>query len=169
MAELPSDYELLKLVAANWTTQQIADRYGVTRQGVEYRLHNLNIRKKGPKSLITSILPWDITNHPKKRSLTNQAPFRGLRYFLQKRKGERLSNRAELDLRAFLNHVRDGKVLALDDSRGFVMVPREPRDGNLVVRWPEGVPQGPEVAYFELDLSQDDTEAEANSEQCQAS
>jgi hypothetical protein len=141
--------DLQKLLSAGKTASEIAAIYGVRVSTVSMRLSKMNIRLIGPGSPITDALPWDIAQHPDKKRLTNQAPFRGLRYYLRKRMGESLSERAELDLRAFLNRVRDGHVLALVEGDGFTYVPREGRDGRLVVRWPEGVPQGPNVALFE--------------------
>ncbi|MFC4501737.1 MULTISPECIES: hypothetical protein [Streptomyces] len=137
MGALPeSDLELRKLLSAGFNGEAIAARYNVGPSAVYNRFNRMGISLKGPGSPVSSALPWDIARHPDKRRLTNQAPFRGLRYFLQKRMGEKLSERAELDLRAFLNKVRSGYVLALQDDVGFAYVPREDRDGNLVVRWP---------------------------------
>lgn len=151
MAPLPSDFELHKKVSAGWTTQQIADFYGSTRQGVEYRLHKMDVRKKGPKSPVTSLIPWNLVEHPEKRSLTSQAPFRGLRYFLQKRMGETLTERAAKDLNAFLYRVSNGYVLALVDGTGFTYVPRRASDMGLVIRWPEDVPEDERTSLFALD------------------
>ncbi|MGW0087839.1 hypothetical protein ACWDWS_02290 [Streptomyces sp. NPDC003328] len=148
MAALPSDFELQKLLSAGRTEVEIANMYGVTQQAVSYRMQNMQIARKGPKAPVTSALPWNLASHPDKRRLVNQAPFRGLRYFLQKRMGESLSERAELDLRAFLNRVRDGHVLALIAGDGFKYVPREPQDLDLVIRWPDDIPRNEKTALF---------------------
>ncbi|MGW4446460.1 hypothetical protein [Streptomyces sp. NPDC004682] len=150
MAGLPeSDLELLTLRKAGLNGVQIAAQFGVEPEAVYMRFAAMGIHQKGAKSPVAQALPWDVVNHPDKRRITNQAPFRGLRYFLQKQMGEKLSYRAELDLKAFLNRVRAGEVLELsEEAGGFRYVPREPRDGHLVVRWPDGVPRGESVALF---------------------
>ncbi|MCX5009154.1 DUF6192 family protein [Streptomyces sp. NBC_00638] len=112
------------------------------------RLKKMGIRRIGSGSPISNALPWDIEHHPGKRRLINQAPFRGLRYYLRKRMGEPLSERAEMDLRAFRNRVEEGHVLALVEGDGFVYVPREERDGDLVIRWPEDTPLNSHVTLF---------------------
>ncbi|MEU3278182.1 hypothetical protein [Streptomyces antibioticus] len=155
MAALPeSDLEIYQLLASGRSVLDIAKMFGVSESAVYQRLWKMGIRKNGPKSPIGNSLPWDIVNHPDKAKLINQAPFRGLRYFLQKKLGEQLSARAERDLRAFLGHVRAGEVLALQ-ADGFVWVPRTSSDGDLVVRWPAGVPKGSTVSLFVDAPSQD--------------
>ncbi|MFI5877546.1 hypothetical protein ACIBAH_35005 [Streptomyces sp. NPDC051445] len=150
MAALPeSDLELQKLLSAGMNGVEIASIYGVDETAVYHRLRTMNIHLKGPNSPVASVLPWDIANHPDKRRLTNQAPFRGLRYYLQAQMGEKLSERAQLDLRAFLNRVRDGHVLALLDGQGFTYVPRTPEDRNLVVRWPKSAKGGDQSRFID--------------------
>ncbi|WP_406305792.1 hypothetical protein OHA61_30805 [Streptomyces sp. NBC_00885] len=135
---LPDNLTLLKLEAAGKTHDQIAEEYKVTRQAVTYRFNQLERYKKGPKALLLSILPWDISERPDKKRLSNQVGFEGLRNFLKKRTGQDLSPRGQESLRAFLGHMEAGEVLTLDEELGFVYVERVSDDGNLVIRWPEG-------------------------------
>lgn len=136
--------EIHKLLSAGWDQERIGERFGVDQSAVSHRLGRMGIRLKGPQSKTTAALPWNLADHPDKRRLVNQAPFRGLRYFLRKRDGQELTERAEKDLKAFLNRIQEGQVLALLDGAGFAYVPREDGDGDLVVRWPEGAPRDPQ-------------------------
>lgn len=157
MAALPeSDLELQQLLSAGLTGVEIARSYHVTPEAVYKRFDKMGIKHKGPESPVTAVLPWDIANHPEKRRLTNQAPFRGLRYYLMRRMGQSLSERAEADLKAFLNRVRNGDVLELAEGAGFRYVSRQPSDGRLVIRWPDGIPMGPGAPYFVDDLAQEE-------------
>ncbi len=149
MMVLPSDYELQKLLSAGLNETQIAKQFGVTQQAVGNRLNYIEIYRKGPKSPVSSVIPWDISQHPEKKRLTQQASFRGLRGYVRNKMGETLTERAKLDVRAFLNRVRQGYVLDLMDGPGFAYVPREASDGLLVVRWPEGVPRDGRTALLE--------------------
>ncbi|MEU6704736.1 hypothetical protein [Streptomyces wuyuanensis] len=136
MGTLPDDLELRKLSAAGKTDQEIADDYGVTSQAVAYRLNRLGVFRKGPRTAVLQSMPWDLSCHPRKRELTRQRTFLGLRYFVMKRLGQDVSENAERDLRYFMHHVINGEVLTLHPERGFVYVPRATEDGSLVVRWP---------------------------------
>jgi len=137
---LPDHLELAKLTAAGMTQEEIAARYGVSQSAVSAKLTRNNRYAKGAQSPVSSALPWNIANHPEKRRITNQAAFRGLRYLVRQRMGDTLTERAFKDLRNFLDHVREGEVLALGVD-GFEYVPRRETDGELVIRWPEGVPR----------------------------
>ncbi|MEU4492609.1 hypothetical protein AB0F96_03855 [Streptomyces sp. NPDC023998] len=135
---LPDNLTLLKHNAAGMTEPEMAKLYGVSQQAVAWRLNGLGVYKKGRKAPVMSLLPWDISAHPDKKRLSNQNSFAGLRSFLRKKFGEELSDRAEIDLRAFLRHLEAGEVLTFDEGQGFIYVPRSSEDGNLAIRWPEG-------------------------------
>jgi hypothetical protein len=106
---------------------------------------------------VAAVLPWDVANHPAKERLWSQQPYLGLRAFLRDRMGLEVSPRSQIALRAFLNHVRAGDVLALDDAQGAHYVPQDPaKDGALVIRWPEGVPRDERVGFFEFAPGQRD-------------
>jgi hypothetical protein len=153
---LPDNAELLKLEAAGLTHSEIAKKYGVSRQAVTKRFNDMGEYRRGPLQDVTAVLPWDVANHPAKAKLWRQQPYVGLRALLRERMGAEVSPRSRAALRAFLNHVQNGEVLNLDDVQGAHYVPRDPeRDGSLVVRWPEGVPQDERTPLFHLPAAQD--------------
>ncbi|NEB42531.1 hypothetical protein [Streptomyces sp. SID14515] len=66
-----------------------------------------------------------------------------------------MTERQLLRARNFTKHQkRDGVVLTLDWSKDnpWVFLPREPSDGELVIRWPEGreLPKGPHLEAISL-------------------
>ncbi|MFF8367863.1 hypothetical protein ACF05W_03410 [Streptomyces lydicus] len=157
---LPDNVGLLKLEEAGLTHAEIAEQYNVTRQAVTWRFNNMGEYKRGPLGDVTAKLPWDLANHPAKAKLRNQQPFLGLRAFLRERLGVEVSARSQLALRAFLNRVEKGEVLAVDDVLGAHYVKRDPvRDGSLVIRWPAGVEKDDRVSLFELSAAQTGSEA----------
>ncbi|MGW6597899.1 hypothetical protein [Streptomyces sp. NPDC055036] len=149
---LPDNLELLKLEAAGLSRAEIAKKFKVTHQAVSYRLGKIGEHKRiSGVSKAISLLPWDLSQRDNKKKLAGQASFAGLRTLLRARLGEDVSDRAREDLRAFLNHVSTGKVLTLDDRLGFIYIPREEFDGNMVIRWPKRAPRTAEnLRYFEL-------------------
>lgn len=153
MTALPNNLELQKLVSAGLTQPEIAEMFHVSQQAVSYRMTGLGTYAKGSSAPITAAMPWDLTTRADKYRLTNQAAYRGLRYFVGWRMGDpkKLSDRAKKDLRLFLAKVEDGYVLTLDETSGFTYVVREESDGPLVVRWPAEAPrEGEKLALFSL-------------------
>lgn len=150
---LPDNLQLLKHEEQGMTHQEIADLYRVTRQAVTYRFNAMGEYKRGNLSGVSESLPWDFSAYPPelKRKIWSQDTFLGLRTYVRLQLGETVSRRAQLSLRAFLNRVRSGDVLAVDMERGAHYVPRDVvRDGSLVVRWPEGVPRDHRVSLLQL-------------------
>lgn len=148
---LPDNLELLTLDAAGKSHQEIADKFGVTRQAVQKRFSAMGLHIKGPKGRLAASLPWDIAGREDKRRLKNSTPFHGLRAFLRVRFGEQLTARSQVALSHFESHLKAGEVLALFDGEGFVYVPRRAADGDLVVRWPKGATRTPaQDALFAL-------------------
>ncbi|MET9901878.1 hypothetical protein [Streptomyces sp. NPDC006446] len=153
-AKLPeNDTILQEMLIAGFKEVEIAKFYGVGVSTVSMRLAKMGIRRIGPKSPVSAAIPWDITSHPEKRRFINQTCFRGLRCFVRKQMGEKLSERSEHDLKVFLNRIRGGNVLALVEG-GFAYVPRQESDGSLVIRWPENVPHNAHVALFDCGAHQ---------------
>ncbi|WP_030386517.1 hypothetical protein [Streptomyces sp. NRRL S-241] len=152
---LPDNYELLALDEAGFTHEQIAAQYKVTRQAVTWRFdHHLKIKKRAHFQEVTSLMPWDVAAHPAKARLKQQAAFLGLRAYLRSRLDMEVSPRSAQAMKAFLNRVANGEVLAVGPM-GAHYVPREPADGNLVVRWPADAPRHEErLELFELQVSE---------------
>lgn len=147
---LPDNAELLKLEEAGLTHQEIAERYGVTRQAVTWRFNDMGEFKRGKLQDVTEAMPWALSDHPAKKALWKQAAFLGLRAFLRERLGMDVSDRSRQALKAFLNRVENGEVLTVED-RGACYVARDrDLDGDLAIRWPADVPKDERVELFEL-------------------
>lgn len=139
---LPDNLTLNKLLMQNLTPAQIAARYGVTPEAVTYRMRNhLGIHTYAERSPALSQMPWDLAALPDRAALMLVGPFRGLRRLVTHRLD---GQKPDLYLRAFLNAVERGNVLALVGGR-WAYVPRCEADGDLVVRWPEGAPAPTEI------------------------
>ncbi len=133
--------KVIKDLAKTHTHQQIAKELGVTRQAVTLRLSTAGQSTKGRKSVLWSVLPWDISEHPQKQYFYNQASFTGLRAFISERQGEAVSARRAVELKRFKElHLAEGEVVHFDVHNGFVYRPREASDRGLVVRWPSDKP-----------------------------
>ncbi|MFB7027170.1 MULTISPECIES: helix-turn-helix domain-containing protein [unclassified Streptomyces] len=160
-SKLPSDNELLKLEAAGLTHKQIAEEFQVSRQAVTKRFNNMDRYARQEYRDVTPLLPWDLTVHPDKDAISKHESMMGLRAFLRQRAQGTVTPRSELALRAFLAHVLAGQVLELDPRRGVQWVRRdEGRDGSLVIRWPEGVPQDERTKLFRFSPGQSEATAE---------
>ncbi|MGW0575789.1 hypothetical protein ACWD25_07420 [Streptomyces sp. NPDC002920] len=149
---LPDNAELLKLEEAGVSHAEIAAEYGVSRQAVTKLYNNMGTYLTEPVVQdVTSALPWDLAKLPAKSKLRDQDAYIGLRAFLRQQMGAEVSPRSQVSLRAFLNHVADGEVLELHRDHGARWVKRDPvRDGSLVIRWPEDVPQDHRTDFFRL-------------------
>ncbi|MFJ3634642.1 hypothetical protein [Streptomyces sp. NPDC090112] len=149
--KLPDNVQLLMLQEAGKSHQEIADEYRTTRQAVTWRFNEMEKYSRGPLKQVTESIPWDISDRDLKRKVWKQEPYMGLRAYVQTRLGAEVGPRAELALKAFRNRIARGEVLALDPVRGVHYVPRDPSDGNLVIRWPADVPRDDDrAALFEL-------------------
>ncbi|MFD7552986.1 hypothetical protein ACFV9E_00390 [Streptomyces sp. NPDC059835] len=150
---LPDNYKLLELEEAGFTHLQIAKQYGTTRQAVTYRFgEKLQMKKRAHFQEVTSLMPWDVASHPAKARLKQQAAFLGLRAYLRHRLDMEVSPRSAQAMKAFLNHVSNGEVLAVG-ATGAHYVRREATDGNLVIRWPADVPRHDEqLELFALEV-----------------
>ncbi|MFE6226885.1 hypothetical protein [Streptomyces sp. NPDC057854] len=161
-AKLPGDSELLRLEAAGLTHAEIAARYDVSRQAVTKRFNQMDRYPRQQFRDVTAVLPWDISTYPAKHEITHNESMIGLRAFLLQQAGSELSGRHTLALRVFTSHVKAGEVLELDPVQGLRWVQRdEVRDGSLVIRWPEGVPQDERTAMFRLPAAQSPPAGEA--------
>ncbi|MFE9442505.1 hypothetical protein ACFYO2_26715 [Streptomyces sp. NPDC006602] len=158
---LPSDTELLKKEEAGLTHREIGIEFGVSRQAVTKRFNAMGKYVRAAYRDATALLPWDLTNHPAKDALRKDESFWGLRAFVRQQMGGEVSKRSELALRTFENHIKAGQVLDLDPVQGVRWVRREPeRDGSLVIRWPDDVPQDERTALFRYSPAQSGATAE---------
>jgi hypothetical protein len=152
---LPDNAKLLMMEAAGMTHAQIAETYKVSRQAVTKRFNAMGEYSQASNREVTAVIPWDLRNHPGKHRLKDSEEYQGLRAFLRERMGLPVSPRSRLALKWFMNHVESGEVLTLDAERGVRYVPREERDGSLVIRWPEDEPQDERTALFRLRAAQE--------------
>lgn len=158
--KLPDNVELLKLQEADLSHQEIADRFGVTRQAVTWRFNQLNKFSRGPLRKVSECIPWDLSDPRLKRKVWSQEPYMGLRAFIQTRLGAEVGRRSELALKAFLNRIAKGEVLTLDPEHGVHYVQRDPeRDGALVIRWPAEVSRDERAKLFERDAGEESRSA----------
>ncbi len=159
--KLPSDAELLKLEAAGLTHKEIGVKFGVSRQAVTKRFNGMDKYARQEYRDVAKVLPWDLEDFPDKDALKNSEAFTGLRAYVRGRMGGGVSPRSELALRTFWNHLTAGEVLALDDVQGAHWVRRDPeRDKDLVIRWPEDVPQDERMGLFRFTPAQSEATAE---------
>ncbi|MFJ8930609.1 hypothetical protein ACIRLA_28900 [Streptomyces sp. NPDC102364] len=137
-----SDLELLKLEAAGHTHREIGAKFGVSRQAVTLRFNQMGEYVQAARKDVSAVLPWDLSQHPASSKLKDSEAYIGLRAFVRQRLGLELSARGQLSLKTFLNHVRAGEILSLHAVHGFEWEPWDSaRDGDIVIRWPEGVPR----------------------------
>jgi hypothetical protein len=154
-SKLPEDSELLKLEAAGFTHAEIGAQFGVSRQAVTKRFNAMDRYARQEYRDITPMLPWDLTTHPAKDAISKDESMIGLRAFLRQRMNTKVTKRSELALHVFWFHIKAGEVLDLDPVQGVRWVQRdEKRDGSLVIRWPEGVPQDERTELFRFSPAQ---------------
>ncbi|GGU71487.1 hypothetical protein GCM10010275_02000 [Streptomyces litmocidini] len=159
--KLPEDSELLKLEAAGFTHAEIGAQFGVSRQAVTKRFNAMGRYARQEYRNVTPILPWDLATHPAKGAISKDHSMMGLRAFLRQRMNSKVTARSELALRSFWTHVQAGEVLDLDPVQGLRWVRRDDkRDGSLVIRWPEGVPQDERTELFRFHAPQSATAQE---------
>ncbi|MER6086548.1 hypothetical protein [Streptomyces bluensis] len=148
---LPDNAQLMKLESAGLSHEQIAEKYGVSRQAVTKRFNDMGEYSQRPLQDVTAALPWDIASYPSKDKLKHSRAFLGLRAFLRERMGFEVSaERSREALRVFLDHVQAGEVLELHPGEGARYVSRRKSDGSLVIRWPDDVPEDARTDLFRL-------------------
>lgn len=146
MGQLPSNALLMKIFQAEPDTKdaELAERYGVTPQAVSARRRRLGVHARPLSARISSMLPWDL-GQARGFDPHGAYPYISLRGYMRRRLGdEALGYTLEgYALSFYRKLVSENVVLAFSPGargiRGFHYLPRIPRDGNLVIRWP-GVP-----------------------------
>jgi hypothetical protein len=144
MTKLPDNPELLKLYRNGSSNREIAEEYGVTVQAVDWRLSRLGIKRAPFRSAATQIIeaawPGKETNRTEYIRLGR---VRDLYTFLRRQLGDDGLSAGQLKgADRFERLIRDtGCVLDFqpDAPDGpWVLLPRQPSDGRMVIRWPEG-------------------------------
>ncbi|MFI1796368.1 hypothetical protein ACH427_03260 [Streptomyces sp. NPDC020379] len=148
MTKLPPDAVLRKLMQLGATDDELARSYGVTPQAVWKRRSGLGMLKKPIATRVHAALKeaWDVksTSVPGRQSHHNKRPLQALKYYMRQRLGDETLSPTQLkQIGQFLENVSSGRFVIeyrRDTEAGFFYVPREARDEDLLVRWPEGVP-----------------------------
>ncbi|MFB8199404.1 hypothetical protein [Kitasatospora purpeofusca] len=154
--KLPSDSELSEMFIKGRTDTEIAKEFGTTRQAVSYKRSRLgyNVRPFSTRAndLISRV--WKVQVLPDKApgSHNQTGPMQALRVWLRLQLGDpSLSEKQRRAASGFEDRLRrELVVLAYDRQsvKGFYYLPREPGDGQLVIRWPEGVPRDLEAEKY---------------------
>ncbi|MGJ3559617.1 hypothetical protein ACR6C2_16725 [Streptomyces sp. INA 01156] len=157
MTKLPDDEILLGLYREGLSDKQIAQMYGVTFQGVNYRLGKLGIQRFPEKNTAAAIFEAAYPANESRRSdyiHLNRA--RELFAFMRWRLGDRKLTAKQVSVaKKFAAYVEEHDVvlsLVPTSKAPWVWLPREPTDGRLVLRWPAGreLPKGPHLAAITL-------------------
>ncbi|NEC21165.1 hypothetical protein [Streptomyces parvus] len=158
MAKLPDNVTLRRLFREGLTDLQIAKAYGCTPAAVNARYGIVMNEPRKPWSNTASAIleaAWPREEFERQK-FTRFNRARDLTTFIRWRLGDpTLTERQLLRARNFTKHQkRNGVVLTLDWSKDnpWVFLPREPSDGELVIRWPEGreLPKGPHLEAISL-------------------
>ncbi|MGK5496379.1 hypothetical protein [Streptomyces sp. URMC 125] len=149
MAVLPGNAELAKLFNQGLSDQQIANRYGTTRQAVNLRLQNMGLRRT-PEMIVkvNDLVPWNVKSVRDEEGPGHHTayPLETLKLYLRRRLGDPdMSKRQLADARRFLKRLRKHPALILDYDRsrstGFFWRERTPEDCALILAWPAHVPK----------------------------
>lgn len=163
MAKLPDNATLRRFYREGLSDLAIAKAYGCSVQAVNARYGLMDMPRKPWSNTANAILEaaWPRGEFDRDR-FTRYNRARDLVTFIRWRLGDTtLTEKQHLRARNFTKHEkRNGAVLALDWSRDgnpWVFVPREPSDGDLVIRWPEGreLPKGPHLEAISLPSATD--------------
>ncbi|MFB9346148.1 hypothetical protein ACFFUA_01510 [Streptomyces heliomycini] len=143
MAKLPDNDTLRKFYRDGISNKEIAAAFDVTIQAVNWRLSKMGLQRKPETFTATAILEaaYPTSKDFKRSEFTQLQRARELFCFIRWRLGDKtLSDRQLHMAERFCDYSRARDVvLALDPAQEkspWVWLPREPADGQLVLRWP---------------------------------
>jgi hypothetical protein len=142
VSKLPSDYELLKMRHRGLTDAEIAAQFGASPQAVNKRLVK-HERVRPVSAQVNDYLAarWKIWAPLRGTGHHNRYSAKRLKEWLRWRLGDKTLSQDQLHrARVWEERIRrEGIVLCYDPDRpeGWYYRPREKRDGNLVIDWPE--------------------------------
>jgi hypothetical protein len=157
VTKLPDNETLRRYFREGLTDKEIAQAFGCSVQAVNMRFTQIGLERKPFANVAAAILEaaWPRDEFDRSKfSRFNRV--RDLSSFIRSRLGdptltEKQLHRAE---RFAANLELNGLILTLDWSKEnpWVFAPREPSDGRLVIRWPEGreLPKGPHLEAISL-------------------
>lgn len=129
---LPPDAEVVRLVCEDGvSTYELAGRYGVTRQAVQYCLRKNGVAAAPATAGTVKLdLPWTV------RVAHNMAhEIRMLRVLARIEAGLLVREDERSQAEGWATRVREaGQVVSYHPDMGFQLVPRQPGDGDGLVR-----------------------------------
>ncbi|MFD8088958.1 hypothetical protein [Streptomyces malaysiensis] len=149
MAKLPSDAEMSKLFVLGVSNAEIAARYDVSVQAVDFRWRKLELERMPVINQANAIIGkvWKVTATQDRGSHHAMSPVQSLRVWLRLQLGDKsLSERQRRAAVNFEKRIRrDNVVLAYDPEtvKGFSWEPRTAADDRLVIRVPSGAERPP--------------------------
>lgn len=157
MTKLPDNDTLRRYFREGLSDKQIANAFGCSVQAVNVRFVAMGIERKPYSNTAAAILEagWPREEFDRNK-FTRFNRARDLATFIRWRLGDPdLTDRQHERVEKFTRNLeRNDFVLAIDWAKDnpWVYVPREPRDGRRVIRWPEGreLPRGPHLEAITL-------------------
>ncbi|MET8403477.1 hypothetical protein [Streptomyces sp900116325] len=157
MTKLPDNDTLRRFFHEGLSDKKIAQTYGCSVQAVNARFTQMGLERKPYSNVATAILgaAWPREEFDRSK-FTRFNRARDLSTFMRWRLGDpTLTENQLLRANAFMKYLeRRNVVLTLDWSKDnpWVYMPREPADGRVVIRWPEGqeLPRGPHLEAISL-------------------
>lgn len=121
----PEPEVLRQLRESGLTQQQIADKYDVSRQAVQYWLRAAGEPpSRRPRSHKRDVLPWTVRGEDHRDSIA-----RALRFWNRHRHGEQLSEGNEREMRHLIDYLDETQtVVDYDRARGFLLRHRRSTD-----------------------------------------
>jgi hypothetical protein len=130
MAKLPSAYELRDMhMLLNMTYEDIARQYGASKQAVQIKLATIGYAPQGRDRY--KLIPWELSSEH-----TKQRRAQLLRAHMRDVDGQEATGKLGSELPGFRRRLRT-KVLDYSPEDGLIFVDRTPKDGDLIIRWPE--------------------------------
>jgi hypothetical protein len=158
MTKLPDNPELLKLYRNGFSDKEIAVQFDVTVQAVNLRLQQMGIKRAPFRAVAKEILEaaWPSTETRRGEFIhLNRA--RDLYAFLRRQLGDPALTRNQRTAAERFDRLIRSQDVVMDlqpDAPGgpWVLLPRKPSDGRMVIRWPEGrdLPKGELRAALDL-------------------
>ena len=159
-----TDATLIKLVHLGWTDKQIAEKYGITPQAVNKRLHRLGLKRRStPLNQMHEILGyrWKIKTTPYRGTHHSRYSAKRLKLWLRCRLGDdSLSEHQIKEAKQWERRIRNNnEVLCYDPESedGWYYRPRTEEDGRLVIDWPKDLPFPDDRSRKALELPDETT------------
>ncbi|MFF2426140.1 hypothetical protein [Streptomyces mirabilis] len=162
MTKLPENPELLKLHRNGFSDKEIAVQFDVTVQAVNMRLQQMGIKRAPFRTMAKKILEaaWP-SIETRRGEFIHLNRARDLYAFLRRQlRDPALTKNQRTAAERFERLIKEHNAV-LDLQPGMpggphVLLPREPSDGRMVIRWPEGRELPAEEFRAALDLPDED-------------